>query len=230
VNKAGADFCEDFGRVLGKSPVRPGGPAASIEEVTAFFGRPDGALWNLYKLQLSKFLASNGPGYGVTPGSTVRPTNQFVQFFTRAAQFSKALYPDGADQVPRLAFGFRANINSDVTQVKLTVNGTTKTWSAFRTGDQPFIWIGPEAQEVVLEVTIRGNPQERKKSGTWALWQLFADARNWKQTGIKQTAEWTFRHENLDVPVQFDLTLPEGSPILSPDWLRGMGCVSRIAQ
>jgi type VI protein secretion system component VasK len=215
--------------VLTRSPVSPGGAPAPIDEVTAFFGRPDGALWNLYNGQLAKFLARAGTSYAATPGASVRPTPQFVQFFNRAALFSRALYPDGAEQVPRLGFSFRAIINADVTQVKLTVDGTTRTYSAFRTGDQPITWIGPEAQEARLEVTIRGNTQERKKSGTWALFQLFADAKNWKQAGIKHAAEWTFQHEGQNVPVQFDLTLPDAAPILSPEWLRGMACVSRIA-
>jgi type VI protein secretion system component VasK len=164
------------------------------------------------------------------PGASTRPTASFLNFFNHAAAFSRVLYPDGADQVPRLTFNLRAVINQDVTQVKLTVNGTTKTWSAFRTGDQPYVWIGPEASDVVLEVTIKGNTQQLKKSGTWALWQLFAEAKNWRLSGIKQSGEWTFLHENQQVPVQFDLTIADGTPILTPDWLRDMACVSRIAQ
>jgi len=232
VNKAGTDFCSAYGQVFTKQPIVARGASASLDEVTAFFGRPDGALWSLYNSQLNKFVGRLGSAsYGAVPGSSVKPTPQFLNFFNRAALFSRSLYPDGAEQVPRLGFSFRAIINGDVTEVKLTVNGTTKTWSAFRTGDQPFIWIGPEASDVVLNVTIRGNPQERKESGTWALWRLFADTRNWKQlAGNKVSAEWIFSHENTTVPVQFDLTLPDGAPILSPEWLRGMGCVSRIAQ
>jgi type VI protein secretion system component VasK len=217
--------------VFTKAPINPNGPPAGLDEVNTFFGRPDGALWSLYNSQLNKFMGRVGTGsYGPTPGASTKPTAQFLQFFNRAAQFSKALYPDGAEQVPRFTFSFRPVINGDVTTVKLTVNGTTRTWSAFRTGDQPFTWIGPEASEVVLEVTIKGNPQETKKSGTWALWQIFSSARNWQQSGIKQTAEWNYTHENQNVKVQFDLTIPDGTPILNAEWLRGMACVSRVAQ
>jgi type VI secretion system protein ImpL len=231
INKTGSDFCSASGRVFTKSPINPNGPAASLEEVTAFFGRPDGALWGLFNSQLSKFMARGAGGsFSAIPGASTKPTPQFLQFFNRAALFSKALYPEGAEQVPRFTFSFRPVINGDVTQVKLTVNGTLRTWSAFRTGDQPFTWIGPEASEVVLEVTIRGNPQVRKKTGTWALWQIFAEAKNWGQSGIKQTGELIYPHENQSVPMLFDLTIPDGTQILNAEWLRGMSCVSRIAQ
>ncbi|HSB53653.1 MAG TPA: ImcF-related family protein [Gemmatimonadales bacterium] len=229
INKAGADFCGTFGKVLTKSPVSPNGPAASIDEVTAFFGRPDGALWNLYNTQLARLLSRTGSSYAPTPGSSVRVNPRFVQFFSRAAQFSRALYPEGADQVPRMGFSFRAIINSDVTLVKLVVDGNNRTYSATRTGDQPFTWIGETAQETRLEATIRGNTQTRIKSGTWSLFQLFADARNWRQNGLKYTAEWSFQHEAQTIPVQFELTLPDAAPILNPEWLRGMSCVSAIA-
>ncbi|MFN8652437.1 MAG: ImcF-related family protein [Gemmatimonadales bacterium] len=229
-NKSGADFCRDYGRVLTRSPITPGGAPASLDEVTAFFGRPDGAMWAFYNGQLSKFLTPTGSGsYAPTPGSSVKVNPRFAQFFSRAAQFSKALYPDGADQVPRLSFSFRAITNSDVTLVKLAVDGNNRVYSATRTGDQPFTWIGETAAEARLEVTIRGNQQPRLKSGTWALFQLFAEAKNWKQNGLKYTGEWTFQHENQTIPVQFELTLPGSNPILNPEWLRGISCVSAIA-
>ena len=55
-----------------KRPITPGGAPASLDEVTAFFGRPDGAMWAFYNGQLSKFLSPTGSGgYAPTPGSSV---------------------------------------------------------------------------------------------------------------------------------------------------------------
>ncbi|HWA59098.1 MAG TPA: ImcF-related family protein [Gemmatimonadales bacterium] len=228
LNKAGADFC-GFARVLTKGPVSPNAPAATLDELTAFFGR-DGALWNLYNSQLTRIISSTGTTYAPTPGASVRVNPRFLQFFNRASQFSRALYPEGQKQVPRLGFSFRAITNSDVTQVKLTVDGTTQIYSAVRTGDKPFVWVGEEAQLAKIEVMLRGNGQERTRNGTFGLFQLFADARNWKQVGNRFSAEWTFQHEGQNYAVPFEIAFNELSvPVLQADWLRGISCVSAIA-
>ena len=229
INKSGTDFCSTFGRVFTRSPLSPNAPAATLDEVTAFFGKPDGALWNLYNQQLNKMISSTGITYAPTPGASVRVNQRFLQFFNRAAQFSRALYPEGAKQVPRMTFFFRAIPNLDVTRVTLTVDPTARTYASNRTGDQPFTWVGEEAQLTKLEVMLRGNLQERTKSGTWSLWQLFADARNWKVTGNRFAGEWPFTHEGQTYPVQFEISFPEAVPVLQADWLRGISCVSTIA-
>ena len=185
LNTSGNDFCSNMGRVLSKAPVNPNGTPASMDELTAFFAKPDGALWSLYNGQLNKMISSTGISYAPTPGASVKVNPRFLAFFNRAAQFSRALYPEGSKQVPQLAFSFRAITNPDVSQVKLQVDGTTKIYSATRTGDQAFVWLGENAGLARLDVTIKGNPQPLEKTGTWALFQLFAQANNWTQKGIK---------------------------------------------
>ncbi len=229
LNKAGADFCA-FAKVLTRGPVSPNAPPATLDELTAFFGRPDGSLWNLYNSSLTRIISNTGTTYAPTPGASVKVNQRFLQFFNRASQLSRALYPEGAKQVPRLGFSFRAITNNDVTQVRLTVDGTTQIYSATRTGDKPFTWVGEEAQLAKLEVMLRGNGQERPKSGTFALFQLFAEARNWKQLGNRFSAEWSFPHEGQNYAVPFEITFNEISqPVLQSEWLRGISCVGTIA-
>lgn len=229
VNRSGNDFCSNLGKVLTKMPINPNGTPAVLDELNGFFAKPDGAIWGLYNGQLNKMITSTGISYAPTPGASLKVSPRFLAFFNRAAQFSRAFYPEGAKQIPQLNFSFRGITNGDVSQIKLQVDGNTKIWSAFRTGDQPFTWLGENAGLARLEVTIKGNMQPLEKTGTWALFQLFKDARNWTNKGIKYTAEWTFVHEGQNYPVQFEIGFPENVPVLQDSWLRGMSCVSQIA-
>jgi type VI protein secretion system component VasK len=228
VNKAGADFCGTMGRVLSKAPFNPGGAPASLAEVSEFFQRNTGALWNFYNGQLAKYLVPQGDGYAAAPGASVKVSPRFVSFFGRAALVSRVLFPEGQPG-PRITFGFRPFLSNDVRQVTLSVDGQSRNYSQTRASEQLFTWVGVEAQSVKLDVTIGGNTQPRSKTGTWGLWQLFADARNWRSAGGRLQAEWSFQHEGRDVPVQFELNIPSAPSIFDPGWLRGLACVSSVA-
>jgi type VI secretion system protein ImpL len=220
-------MCTSAGRVLTKAPFNPGGSPASLDEVNSFFGRPDGALLNLFNGQLSNYMVRQGSGYAPKPGSSIKINPRFRDFFTRAAQLSTALYPEG-QAGPRLSFTFRALLNSEVKFVTFTVDGASRPFSPTRSGDQPFTWVASESQEARIDANIGGNTQSLKGTGTWSVFQLFARARNWKSANGRYAAEWVFQHDGKDVVVPFELNLQGNPPIFDPSWLRGLSCVSQI--
>ena len=121
-------------------------------------------------------------------------------------------------------------IVDDFNQIALTVDGRTLQFTTFITGEKGIAWSLNEATEAKVVVSIRGNPQPLQRTGPWSLFQLFGEARNWKPAGgNKYQAAWTFTHENRQVQVPFELNFPYGAPILNPDWLRGLSCVSTIS-
>jgi type VI secretion system protein ImpL len=228
LNKAGADFCAGINRVLSKAPFNPAGPPATVSDVNGVFEKGSGAIWNFYNDQLSRYLAPQGDSYGVRPGTSVKINRRFVDFFSRAAQFSRALYPEGQPG-PRVTIGFRPFTSANVPLVTLVIDGQSRMFTQTRTGEQLFNWVASEAQEAHLEAQIGGNAQRLQKSGTWAVFQLFAQATGWKTLGSRYQAQWTFKHEGRDVAVPFELNLQGAAPIFSPDWLRGLSCVGTIA-
>jgi type VI secretion system protein ImpL len=228
VNAGGSNFCSKDGRVLTKAPFNPNGAPASLAEVNEFFQRNTSALWNFYNAQLTKYLVPQGDGYAAASGAGVKVSPRFLAFFSKAAQVSRGLYPEGQTG-PRLTFGFRPMLGNDVVSVALAVDGQTRNYTKVRASEQLFNWVGAEAQNVKLDVTIGGNTQTKAATGTWGLWKIFTDAKNWKLSGGRLSGEWTFRHEGKDVTLPFELNIPSAPSILEPAWLSGLQCVSSIA-
>lgn len=213
--------------MLLKAPFNPNGVPASLDEVNTFFGRPTGALVNLFTGPLSNYMAREGSGYVAKPNSAIKINPRFRDFFTKAMQMSTALYPEG-QAGPRMAFTFRALVGGDIKFATFTVDGVSRPFSQNRGGDQAFTWIASESQEARIEPNVGGNVQVLKGTGQWSVFQLFAKATNWKSANGRYTAEWTFTHDGGKVTLPFELNLLGNPSIFDPVWLRGLSCVSQI--
>jgi type VI secretion system protein ImpL len=230
LNQAGAEFCGRINRVLAKAPFLPGQAPAPLTEINEIFQRPSGAIWNFYNGTLTKYLNIQGDGFGPALSSGVRVNPSFVQFMSKASQFSRALYPEGQPG-PRITITFRPTLSDQVPEMRLIVSGQTRSFTRFSAGEQPILWVGDEAREASVEARIGGTfLPKRGTSGTWAIFDLFGQARKWRASGSRFTAEWSFAAGGHEVTLPFELSLPASRPIFDPDWLRGLSsCVSRIA-
>ncbi|HWA15014.1 MAG TPA: type VI secretion IcmF C-terminal domain-containing protein, partial [Gemmatimonadales bacterium] len=228
INKSGADLCATAGRVLLKAPFNPNGVPATVEEVNAFFNRTDGALVNLFNSQLNNYMVRQGNSYVAKPGSAIKISPRFRDFFTRAMQMSAALYPDGQPG-PRLQFTFRALLTGDIKFATFTVDGTSRPFSVTRGGDQGFTWIAAESQETKIEANVGGNTQILRGTGPWSVFQLFSTkARNWKSANGRYSGEFAFSHDGGTMVLPFELNLVGNPSIFDPAWLHGLSCVSQI--
>ena len=227
VNGGGASLCGKEAKVLTKAPFTPGAAPAAITEVNEFFQRPASALWNLYNGQLARFIVPQGDGYAAAPGGTVKINPRFLAFFSRAAQVSKALYPEGQTG-PRLQFGFRPTLGAEVTALTLTVDGQAKQFTRSRAAEQLVTWVGADARQVKLDITAQGVTDSQQKTGTWALWEIFARARNWRVVGGVSLAEFPVRTAAGETLVPFEVRLSGAPSLFDPTWLR-FSCVPTIA-
>jgi type VI secretion system protein ImpL len=228
-NKAGADLCAEVNVVLRKRPFNIGGLDATPKDLDNVFQRDKGAIANQLKGPIGLYVVEQGDGYAPRPGSGIRPNPRFFDFLSRAMQFSRAMYPAEGQPGPRFTFTFRPNFTREFSQVTLTVDGRSLTFTPTLLNERGVNWNLNEAAEARVEVTIGGNPQPLPKSGPWALFQLFGAATGWKPNGGKYEAEWTFQHEGRNVSVPFELNFINSAPILNPTWLRGLTCVSQIS-
>jgi type VI secretion system protein ImpL len=230
VNKSGADLCADVNPVLRKKPFYMGGPDATSKDLDNVFQPAKGAIANQLKGPIGNYVQEQGDGYAPKPGSGIRPNPAFFTFLSRATQFSRTMYPTEGQPGPRLTFTFRPLFSADFNQVTLTVDGRSLQFTPTITGDKGVIWSLNEASEARVVVNIGGNPQPLQRSGPWALFQLFSEAKGWKPAGgNRYQAAWSFTHENRPVQVPFELNFPLGAPILNPTWLDGLSCVARIS-
>lgn len=230
LNQRGRQFCGPLERLLAEAPFRPAGrQQAALGDVTSQFQRGTGAIWSFYNDALQTYLERQGPRYGQRPGADLTLTSDFIEFFNRAAAFSDAIFPEGA-QSPRVSFTFKPVLSARVPQAVLVVDGQTATFTRTNTAAQLFVWDGLQAQEAHLIARIDGSDDTLSTHGTWAVFLLFQAAQDWYTTGAVQRASWIMRHNGEAVPVPFQLNLGGAEPIFSRDYFSGVSCNGRVAR
>ena len=230
LNRRGRQFCAPLQRLMAEAPFRAAGTRqATLGDVTSQFQRGTGAIWSFYNDALQSYLVRQGDRYAQRPGADLNLTSAFVEFFNRAAAFSAALYPEGA-QSPRVAFTFKPVLSDVVPQVVFVVDGRTATFTRTSTAAQPFLWDGVQAQEARMTAQIGGADVTLSGYGTWAVFRLFQSAQDWQTRGIVQQGTWILRHDGQAVPVPFELNLGGAAPIFSHDYFRDVSCDGRIAR
>lgn len=230
LNRRGAQFCAPIQRLMGQVPFRAAAMSqASLADVASQFQRGSGAIWSFYSDALQSYLVQQGSRYAPRPGADLSLNPAFVEFFNRAAAFSEALYPEGA-QTPRVAFTFRPVLSDLVPSVMLVVDGRMATFTRTSAAAQPFVWDGAQAAEARLVARVGGNEFPLSGQGTWAVFRLFQAAENWVTEGITQRAQWTTRHEGSSVAIPFELNIGGAPPIFSRQYFAGVSCTGQIAR
>ena len=243
LNGKGKSFCGEFRKLTAKYPFTPGAAAkASIEEINAVFAPPQGLLWSFYEQNLKKILGPQGAAYAAIAGGPVNVTPAFLQFFNRAAGFSKALYPNGG-AAPRLAYTMKPALSADVQSLRLAIDGQTADFSTARAAAKPYVWPGASAHEVRLSGKFKGGSDFVFPSydGLWALFEFVGDADKYKPAGSGATLEWMLRGGRQGRPVtsptsgqplqvRFDLDMGGSPPVFQKGYLSSLSCVSEVAR
>ncbi len=90
LNAKGRALCSQFQGMMRKYPFRPDATdEATLNEVAALFAPGTGAIWTFYEEDLREYLTQQGSRYAPNPSSRIRLNPAFVEFFNRAAQFSR---------------------------------------------------------------------------------------------------------------------------------------------
>jgi type VI secretion system protein ImpL len=231
LNKSGRDFCRPLQRLMTVAPFKPGAPSqASLADVSSQFQRGTGAIWSYYNDVLQKYLVQQGARYAPRPGADIPLNPSFVEFFNRSAAFSDALYPQSPPPGPRVAFTFKPLLSDLVTSVTVSIDGRTATFTRTSTAAYPFQWIGTEARDARLTAQVGGNEVTMSYKGTWAVFQLFQAAENWRVEGIVQRAQWSTKHQGAQVTIPFELNLGGAPPIFDPGYFAGASCSGQVAR
>jgi type VI protein secretion system component VasK len=160
----------------------------------------------------------------VTPG--------FLNFFNRAAAFSDAAYPSGAQQ-PRLAYTLRSDLTGTNQSISITLDGQTFTNSSGKTASKPFVWPGnPAGAKMDVQFggdTFRWPPFD----GLWGTFEFFGDAE--ERAGHLEWALKTGKSERMvttatgqPVLVRFDLDM--SPPVFRKGYFSGWACTADVAR
>jgi type VI secretion system protein ImpL len=232
-NARGASLCQRFAALKRKYPFsgNPGGPEATLDEVAGFFQPGSGALWQAYDQAWRNLLVQQGSAYAPAAGGSVTPTRAFVEFFNRAADFSAAVWPEGAAEA---TLGFRLRLRPTVAFPSATLNVDGRPYSFTQTdvASRTITWTGAGVSEVRLLVGI-GRPGREvpvlEYGGTWALFKLFQRAQ-WRADGQRHILEWRVQVPQHPTPITLEgeLTFNRAQPVLRAQWLERMTCVSQV--
>jgi type VI secretion system protein ImpL len=185
-----------------------------------------GALWAFYNDNLQGSLALQGTRYAPRVGAPVPLSNEFVQFFNRAAGISRALWTAG--DTARVDFVFKPQLSDAVPTVSLSVDGYTGRWTRTATAQRQFSWVGPRAASVQLTAQVRGREVQLAHRGTWALFRLFQQGQ-WRPGGSAAVVRWQLDAQGEAVALEAEVVLA-GAQVLDPGFFTGLGCVSRVAR
>ena len=230
LNQRGRQFCTPLQRLMAEVPFGPSGERqAALGDVASQFQRGTGAIWSFYNDALHNYLERQGARYGQRPGADLTLTSGFIEFFNRAAAFSEAVFPEGA-QSPRVSFTFKPVLSTRVPQVVLVVDGQTATFTRTSTAAHLFVWDGLQAQEAHVTARIDEKDVTLSMHGPWALFRLFQAAQDWQTAGAVQRASWNMRYKGEGVSVPFELNLGGAEPIFSRDYFSGVSCNGQVAR
>ncbi len=150
---------------------------------------------------------------------------QFVTFFNRAAEVSKALFPDGGP-APGVRWLAEAKITPETPLVELQF-GTRR--ASFNSATPANLVVWPQGREAQLDATFKKNKPLAisKGSGDWALFRLALPAKFEGTTGT-----WPATGKDaVPVAVAFQAQRGPQYPVLQRGWLgRGMTCVAQVTK
>ncbi|MBC7844737.1 MAG: hypothetical protein H7099_20710, partial [Gemmatimonadaceae bacterium] len=222
LNGRGRELCKGMERILRKFPFDPDGGDASLSDVNAMLAPSTGALWRFYDDRLIPLLPLENRVFVSKPANGVTLSPPFVAFFRRMARASVALYAD-RQQTPRMGVAVKAIAAPELSMITLVNGDRTLRWPGAET--QSVSWPATGGNNARLTIVSGGREQELAKAdGPWALFRLMARG---SAEGRGNTVRVTF---NGSVPTAFELSAPDGGPIVYRGALSGQGCVSQVTQ
>lgn len=227
LNDLGSAFCTSVRPVMSKFPFNADATAdATMEEVTALLAPNDGALFMLANNRSLKPLLEEKDGkWAGKAADGIELSPAFVAFFNRAAEVSRALFPDGGSS-PSIRWLAEATITPETPLVELQF-GTRR--ASFNSATPANLVSWPQGREAQLDATFKKNKPivVSKGSGDWALFRMALPA---KFEGTKGT--WPATGKDA-VPVVVEFAPQRGGqyPVLQRGWLgRGMQCVPQVTK
>ena len=229
---SGQALCGQFRALMAKYPFTlQSSVQATLDDVNHFFRPPDGALWQFYSQSLQNLLEKQGTQYVPKP-SPMKVTPGFLNFFNRAAAFSDAAYPGGAQQ-PALKYTLKSDLTGISQTIDITLDGQTFNNSSGKSASKQFVWPGnpPGAK---MDVKFGGEPFHWPSfDGLWGTFEFFGDAE--ERAGHLEWALKTGKSERMvttasgqPVLVRFDLDM--SPPVFRKGYFSGWACTADVAR
>lgn len=234
LNGKGKGLCAQLSPLLATFPFNSKSKTQAAATDVNFALKPkDGALWNFYDQNLSKYLQRQGPHYVPDPTAPIHLNPAFVGFFNRAAAFSDMAYA-GNSADPHFSYDVKPVLSEDMESLKLTIDGQTADFTASSPAKN-FTWQSSGAHGVQLTGKYRGGTdfQYATYDGLWAVFEWVDDA----DTQQGSTLAWSLKAGKGDRPVLSPVNnqpvvvkFSIDNPVFQKGFFGGMACVSEVAK
>jgi type VI secretion system protein ImpL len=229
VNAKGGAFCSPFGQFSRQFPFNPSSPTdATVDDVAAVLSPGTGALWSFYQSDLSTLIVQQGSRWAASPGASPQPTPQFVDFFSRAAQASAAMF--NANGAPEILFTLRIETSFEVPEVTVTIAGRPHTYTRSSPAGPALAWNGTSTgARIEARVGNAVATVADVAAGPWSVFRLFYQAEMSSRGAGRYGVTW--RVPGSDATITGELSYAAAVPIFQRGWLTPLGqCVTRIAR
>ncbi len=233
VNRAGVEFCRTLGGLTSRYPFNSSARAeATLGEISNVLAPDIGAFWILHADHLAPLVEQRGTQWVQRAGAPMQLTDEFLQFFNRAARISSALFPNGATE-PRVRVDAKSTPGGEVDRVLLK-HGNTLAQFDTRTPANVLEWPlaagNPQTAQLEVEVSRSFGRTSRvsfaDESGEWALFRLIA-----KGNGSWANGELKVTYTEGDRTVVVSYSFAGGLPLMQSGWLgQSLNCPSPVVK
>jgi type VI protein secretion system component VasK len=185
-------------------------------------------LWSFWQSDLSTLIVQQGNRWAASPGASPQPTQEFVEFFSRAAQASTAMF--NATGSPEVLYTLRIETSFEVPEVTVTMAGRPHTYTRSAPAGPALAWNGTSTgASIVARVGNSTVSVVNVAAGPWSVFRLFHQAEMTSRGGGRYSVTWQV--PGSEATITGELSFAEGIPIFQRGWLSQLGrCPTRIAR
>jgi type VI protein secretion system component VasK len=229
VNARGGQLCSEMRKVIDKYPFNPKGEKASLADLSNFFRRPDGLLWQFYAANLTTLLGEHKGIFSPKPNAPMAVRPLFVRSFNNMAAVSTYLTRGGTIRFP---FSVQEFQGGGLKTIKLLIGGQGGTISS---APRQFSWPGDPNRGV--EWTLGDSPTfPQEYPGFWGVFDWFNSA-TWESKSLDSfIVTWSLTLGGKPLPgtdgqplkARLEVHMP--IPLFQNGYLHALSCSGDIVQ
>jgi type VI secretion system protein ImpL len=190
-------------QVASKYPFNPKGYDIPVGDFSKWFAPDQGPIWEFYKLSLSGRVPKSGNVFTILSegqAATVSINSQLPGFLNDVADIGLVMFPPGSN-APKFEFEVQIDGTPGVSEITLTVDGTSVS---YRNGPQswkPMTWPGTEGDPgASIKAKGLGKNGDVVRKGDWGFWRLLQEATVTGAAGQQvYSIKWDLSNQQLGV-------------------------------
>ncbi len=165
--------------VATKYPFNPKGYDLPLGDLSVWFAKDQGPVWEFYTASLANQIQQNGKSFKIVKrgaATTVSYNPRLPDYLTQVSDIGVVMFPPGATD-PKFEFEVQIDGTPGVSEITLSVDGSKVS---YRNGPQtwkPMVWPGTEGDPgASIKAKGVGRNGDVVRKGDWGFWRLLSEA------------------------------------------------------